>query len=79
MGKHHTEDYKLSAVKYALKTGNQEETCRIFDCKRPSLHRWIDTYKTTGSPISKTRRNRIAYKVHQEHQGQIPKPSYRYG
>jgi transposase len=23
MGKHHTEDYKLSAVKYALRTGNQ--------------------------------------------------------
>jgi hypothetical protein len=23
MGKHHTEDYKLSAVKYALRTDNQ--------------------------------------------------------
>ena len=67
MGKHHTEDYKLSAVKYALKTGNQEETCRIFDCKRPSLHRWIDSYKATGSPIRKTQKNRVAYKVHKEH------------
>jgi len=26
MGKHHTEDYKLFAVKYALQTGNQIET-----------------------------------------------------
>ena len=32
MGKHHTEDYKLSAVKFALRTGNQVETCEVFDC-----------------------------------------------
>ena len=38
MGKHHTEDYKLSAVKYALRTDNQVETCEVFDCKRSSLH-----------------------------------------
>jgi hypothetical protein len=37
MGKHHTEDYKLSAVKYALRTDNQVETCEVFDCKRSSL------------------------------------------
>ena len=37
MGKHDTEDYKLSAVKYALRTGNQVETCEIFDCKRSTL------------------------------------------
>ena len=40
MGKHHTEDYKLSAVKYALRTDNQVETCEVFDCKRSSLQRW---------------------------------------
>jgi transposase len=65
--KHYTEDYKLSAVEYALKTGNQVETCEIFNCKRHSLHRWIAFYKKTGSPVSKTRKNRIAYKVHQHH------------
>jgi hypothetical protein len=37
MGKYHAEDYKLSAVKYALQTENQVETCEVFDCKRPSL------------------------------------------
>jgi hypothetical protein len=37
MGKHHTEDYKLSAVKYALRTDNQVEICKVFDCKRSSL------------------------------------------
>jgi hypothetical protein len=35
MEKHHAKDYKLSAVKYALRTDNQEETCEVFDCKRP--------------------------------------------
>lgn len=67
MGKHHTEDYKLSAVKYALRTDNQVETCEVFDCKRSSLQEWIDLYQKTGSPVRKTRKNRIAYKVHQEH------------
>ena len=47
MGKHHTEDYKLSAVRYALKTDNQVETCEVFDCKRQSLQRWIKEYETT--------------------------------
>ena len=47
MGKHYTEDYKLSAVRYALKTDNQVETCEVFDCKRQSLQRWIKEYETT--------------------------------
>ncbi len=67
MGKHHTEDYKLSAVKYALKTGNQVETCEVFDCKRSSLQDWITMYEKTGSPVRKTIKNRIAYKVKKEH------------
>jgi transposase len=67
MGKHHTEDYKLSAVKFALRTGNQVETCEVFDCKRSSLQDWIHLYKKTGSVLNKTRRNRTAYKVSKEH------------
>jgi transposase len=67
MGKHHTEDYKLSAVKYALRTDNQVETCEVFDCKRSSLQEWIDLYQKTGSPVRKTRKNRVAYKVKKEH------------
>jgi len=67
MGKHHTEDYKLSAVKFALRTGNQVETCEVFDCKRSSLQDWIDLYKKTGRVLNKTRRNRTAYKVSKEH------------
>ena len=56
MGKHHTEDYKLSAVKYALRTDNQVETCEVFDCKRSSLQEWIYLYQKTGSPVRKTRK-----------------------
>ena len=67
MGKHHTEDYKLSAVKYALRTDNQVETCEVFDCKRSSLQDWIKLYNETGTPVRKTRRNRSAYKVKREH------------
>ena len=63
MGKHHTEDYKLSAVKHALRTDNQVETCEVFDCKRTSLQRWLKLYDETGSPIRHTRRQRTAYKV----------------
>ena len=47
MGKHYTEDYKLSAVRYALKTDNHVETCEVFDCKRQSLQRWIKEYEIT--------------------------------
>ena len=67
MGKHHTEDYKLSAVKYALRTDNQVETCEVFDCKRASLQRWIEKFRETGSPIRTTRRQRTAYKVKKEY------------
>jgi transposase-like protein len=67
MGKHHTEDYKLSAVRHALRTENQVETCRVFDCKRSSLQDWIDLYEKTGSPVRTTRKQRTAYKVSKEH------------
>jgi transposase len=67
MGKHHTEDYKLSAVKFALRTDNQVETCEVFDCKRSSLQRWLKLYDETGSPVRHTRRNRTAYKVKRQY------------
>ena len=54
MGKHHTEDYKLSAVKYALRTDSQVETCKVFDCKRSSLQDWLKLYEETGSPFQKS-------------------------
>jgi len=66
MGKHHTEDYKLSAVRHSLKSDNQVQTCEIFDCKRSSLQRWIHKYQTEGT-LSKTNITRKARKVKREH------------
>lgn len=43
--KQHTEDYKLSAVKYYLENNeDMRDTCRIFNCKYQSLSRWVKTY-----------------------------------
>jgi transposase/transposase-like protein len=56
--KHHTEDYKETAVKYYLE--NKEDmrnTCKIFNCKFQSLARWIKTYKNKGNINRKTRKN----------------------
>jgi len=56
--KHHTEDYKETAVKYYLE--NKEDmrnTCKIFKCKFQSLSRWFKTYKNKGNINSKTRKN----------------------
>jgi transposase-like protein/transposase len=66
MGKHHTEDYKLSAVRHSLKSDNQVQTCEIFDCKRSSLQRWIYKYQTEGT-LSKGKTRRKARKVKREH------------
>ncbi len=42
---HKSEDYKISAVKYYLKNkDNIRKTCKIFDCKKSTLQRWIQRY-----------------------------------
>ena len=56
--KHHTEDYKKSAVKYYVRQNeNIRNTCKIFDCKKSSLQRWITRYKTQKNIHRKTRNN----------------------
>ena len=45
MTKHHSEDYKISAVKhYINKSKNLTKTAEIFGCSRISLKRWVDRY-----------------------------------
>ena len=57
--KHHSEDYKLSAIKYYLKHNqDMRNTCKIFDCKYQSLARWVKTYKKQGNVKRKTRKNK---------------------
>ncbi len=56
--KQHTEDYKLSAVKYYLNNNDDlRNTCKIFDCKKTSLNRWVTHYKKHQHINRKTRKN----------------------
>jgi putative transposase len=55
----HTNDYKLSAVKYYLKSKmDMRSVCKIFDCKYQSLSRWVSKYEKQGSVNRKKRSNK---------------------
>ena len=63
MTKHHSEDYKISAVKhYLTKSNNLTKTCNEFDCSRISLKRWVDRYLKNGN-IKRNNRKPISYKI----------------
>jgi transposase len=60
---HKSEDYKISAVKYYLKNkDNIRKTCKIFDCKKSTLQRWIKRYKTSKN-IKRINRKAMSYKI----------------
>ena len=60
-------DYKESAVQYYLvEDKSQEEVCRIFQCSRRSLMRWVKQYKNKGN-VERQNRTPIAYKIKREH------------
>jgi len=41
---HKSEDYKISAVKYYINNDKSlDKVCKIFDCFRKSLYRWVAT------------------------------------
>lgn len=61
--KYKSEDYKITAVKYYLKYDvSMNEVCEIFNCKKTSLHRWIDRYEKEQS-IKICKRKPISYKI----------------
>jgi transposase-like protein len=63
---HKSEDYKISAVKYYLKNkDNIRKTCKIFDCKKSTLQRWIQRYKKYKN-ITRRSRKSVSYKVKKE-------------
>lgn len=67
MSKHKTEDYKLQAVKYYLRSDKSlDEVCRIFDCSRKSLFRWVDRY-VTEKQIKRHSQQSISYKIKNKH------------
>lgn len=67
MPKHHTEDYKITAVEYYLENGNQVATCDIFQCSPRSLMRWVDKYDHDNGRILRYNRQPISYKVKNKH------------
>jgi transposase len=61
--KQKTEDYKISAVKYYLKNNdNIRKTCKIFDCRKSSLQRWVKRYETSKT-LTRKNRKPISYKI----------------
>ena len=60
-------DYKETAVNYYLvEDKTQEEVCKVFNCSRRSLMRWVKQYENEGK-IKGYERKPKAYKVHKEH------------
>jgi transposase-like protein len=41
MSKHHSSDFKLSAVKLYLKLKSIRKVSELLDCKKSTLQRWI--------------------------------------
>lgn len=61
--KHKSPDYKLSAVNYYFNhEDGYDNTCKIFDCKKSSLKRWIYNYKTSKN-LTRKNRKPISYKI----------------
>ncbi len=66
MTKHHSEDYKISAIKhYLIKSHNLTKTCIDFGCSRISLKRWVDIYNDEQS-VKRHNRKPLSYKITKE-------------
>jgi transposase len=76
MGKHKSEDYKLSAVNYYTKSHNQMHTCKIFNCNERSLMRWVNKYNHSNN-ITRKKRKSVSYKINQEHIAFIKKEIFK--
>ena len=60
-------DYKETAVNYYLvEDKTQEEVCKVFNCSRRSLMRWVKQHENEGK-IKGYERKPKAYKVHKEY------------
>jgi transposase-like protein len=54
---HKSADYKISAVKYYLKNkDNIRKTCKIFDCNKSTLQRWIQRYNSGKKKMNRKRK-----------------------
>jgi transposase len=66
MPKHKSEDYKISAVKYYLNNDvSLDDVCKIFDCPKQSLYRWVKRYEELEE-IKRLSRKPNSYKITKE-------------
>ena len=66
MSKHKSEDYKLSAVNYYLNNDvSLDDVCKIFDCPKQSLYRWVKRYNDLEE-IKRLNRIQLSYKITKE-------------
>ena len=66
MLKHKSEDYKLSAVNYYLNNDvSLDDVCKIFDCPKQSLYRWVKRYNDLEE-IKRLNRIQLSYKITKE-------------
>ena len=64
--KHKGTDYKVSAVQYYKKHKKSlSQTCKIFNCSKGSLHRWVQRYEN-GKNITRKNRKYVSYKIRKE-------------
>ena len=67
MAPHKSEDFKIAAVEYYLKSKKtKKEICKIFSCSQKSLKRWTNRY-LYDKTIKRHNRKSISYKVKKEH------------
>ena len=66
MPSHKSTDLKIVAVRHYLKTQNQVQTCKLFECSERSLMRWVQRYKNSDS-LDRQNREPKAYKVTKQH------------
>lgn len=58
MNKHHTTDFKLSAVKLYLKLNSIRKVSELLDCSKSTLQRWIERYLEFGNVDRKENKDR---------------------
>ena len=57
---HHSNDFKLSAIKLYLKLNSIRKVSELLNCSKSSLHRWIERYFETGDIERKNYKKRVS-------------------
>lgn len=59
MTRHKSNDFKLSAVRYYIQNKNKSlsDVCKIYQCTKPSLARWVNKYKQEKTISRKSKEN----------------------